>query len=70
MRKVMVYKWGASVSLANKPVRDEREVAVFHDFNTDYEEIGCNVGQYPVAIVEFRDGSVESVPLALIRFIE
>lgn len=42
--------------------------AVFHGFSTDFEELRDGVGQFPVAIVEFPDGSLDARPLRLVRF--
>lgn len=44
--------------------------AVFHQFSTDHEEFEMGPGPYPVAIVEFPDGSLASRPVELIRFNE
>lgn len=41
----------------------------FHQFATDYDEFLGEPAQYPVAIVEMSDGTVQSVPSELIQFI-
>lgn len=42
----------------------------FHQFGTDYEELENGAGFYTTAIVENDDGTVESVDLKLIRFLD
>lgn len=61
MREVIVYKWKKP-----HPEREVRCKALFHQFSQDNED----GGNYPVAIVEFEDGSVEAIPLCLIRFMK
>lgn len=40
----------------------------FHCFSTAYMEFESGPGQYPVAIVELMDGTVEEVTVDLLRF--
>jgi len=67
MRKVMV---------SDKLHRDgvwkmiERGEAIFHQFGCEYEEFQDGPGNYSVAIVEFADGSVETVMPSCIRFLD
>lgn len=60
-REVEVSKW-------NKVSRERelRAKGTFLQFAQDSEEGNT----YPVAIVEFEDGSVEAIPLCLIRFVK
>ena len=44
-------------------------VAVFHQFGCDYEE-DENFGNFSTAIVELIDGTVQNVPVELIKFID
>ena len=46
----------------------EQSKAVFRAFSTDYEELNDGVGQYPVAIVELDDGSLDAVYVNQVRF--
>lgn len=43
---------------------------VFHQFGTDYEEFENGAGNFPVAIVEKEDGTIENVYTGLIQFIK
>lgn len=40
----------------------------FHCFSTAYMEFNSGPGQYPVALVELMDGTVEEVTVDLLRF--
>lgn len=40
----------------------------FHQFSTGYVEFDSGPGHFPVAIVEFEDGTVEEVTLENMRF--
>lgn len=42
--------------------------ADFHGFSINHNEFETGAGNYPVAIVEFDDGTVDDVPLHLIQF--
>ena len=46
----------------------EESKAIFRAFSTDYEELNNGVGQYPVAIVELEDGSLDAVYVDQVRF--
>lgn len=48
----------------------EKGIAEFHQFGTDYEEFENGPGNFTTAIVEWPDGSVESVIVEHIRFIK
>ena len=68
MRKVQYYK--------NNYILEERRVekilvgeAIFHQFGVGCEEAENGYGNFSTAIIEKSDGSVESVPVDLIRFI-
>ena len=43
--------------------------AVFHCFSMDYEEFDEGPGNYPVAIIEWPDGEVDTVRASLIQFV-
>jgi hypothetical protein len=43
--------------------------AVFHRFSMDYEEFDEGPGNYPVAIIEWPDGKVDTVRVSLIQFV-
>jgi hypothetical protein len=44
--------------------------ALFHEWGLETEEGETGFASFSVAIVEFSDGQVESVPVALIKFID
>jgi len=48
-----------------KPVRQ----AQFHGFGSDFEEFENGTGNFTVAIVEWPDGTVDTVPLGRIKFV-
>ncbi|MNQ99452.1 hypothetical protein D3C85_1151860 [compost metagenome] len=69
MRKAMIYQWGAYIP--GKPTaKTERCIGRLHGFSTDYEESNGQIGNYPVAIIELPDGTLEGVPLALVQLLE
>ena len=58
------------VEVTNWKTGEKRE-ALFHQFGLDLEDSGDgNSSSYTVAIVEYPDGSVESVCLQYIRFLD
>ena len=48
----------------------DKGVAVFHQFGVDYEEFENGPGNYSTALVEWPDGTVESVRADRIRFMD
>lgn len=44
--------------------------AKFHQWGMDYEEFETGPGNFSVAIIEFQDGSVQTVSPELIKFID
>lgn len=68
MRKVMVSSC-EKIDGTNKWEMMERGEALFHSFSADYEELESGLAMFPVAIVEFPDGHVESVRAERIRFL-
>ena len=68
MRKVTVFKREIIPAGGSKLV--ERGWAWFHDFGLDYEELNDGVGNYTTAVVEFPDGTLENIPLPLVKFQE
>lgn len=73
MRKVMVSEYTYRLPPGGHyQVRSvqEKGVALFHAIGTEYEELDRGIGLYPCAVVEWPDGTIESVPLKLIRFID
>ncbi len=45
-------------------------VAKFHEFGCQYDEYDNGIGSYSVAIVEWDNGKVESIPVDDIEFID
>ena len=42
----------------------------FHAWSTDFDELRYGVVQFPVAIVELDNGTLRSVPLYGVRFLD
>ena len=68
MRKVMVseYKWLPD----NSHLVQEKGIATFHQFGVDFEELKEGTGNYTIAVVEWPDGTISSVPVNLVRFLD
>ncbi len=43
---------------------------LFHEWGVNYEEFESGPGNYSIAIVEYEDGTIESVPVEQIKFID
>lgn len=52
-----------------KVIVNERE-AFFHGWGSNYDEFESGPGNYSIAIVEFDDGTIKSIPVEQIRFIK
>jgi len=71
-RKVLIFKWEKQ----NRPngssfyALAKDGAALFHQWGISYEEFEDGPGQYSTAIIEREDGTVENVPVELIKFIE
>ena len=72
MRQVMVQHYLPS-ELVNGVLQqreiEEKGVAVFHQFGVGFGEFETGVGNYTTAIVEWPDGTIESVPVEYVRFL-
>ena len=74
MRKVTVFK--QEIPPRTRPGERivpklvERGWAWFHGFGIDFEELNGGVANYTTAVVEFPDGTIESIPLPLAKFQE
>ena len=56
----------------NEKEKYERKVSytgVFHSFGVDFMEFETGPGNYSTAIVEMPDGSVQNVPVDMIKFV-
>lgn len=54
-----LYKTGYQETIEGKKTwKEEWKDGIFHEWTTNYEELGDNVGQYPSAIIETEDGSI------------
>jgi len=42
----------------------------FHGWGSNYDEFESGPGNYSIAIVEFDDGTIKSIPVEKIRFIK
>lgn len=69
MRKAMIYQW-EKYAPGRRPEKLERCIGRLHGFSTDYEESNGQIGNYPVAIIELPDGTLEGVPLPLVQLLE
>ena len=67
MRKVMVSEYRQQEDREWK--LEEKGEAVFHQFGCNYEEFENGAGNYTTAIIEWPDGTVENVPVEMIRFV-
>ena len=68
MRKVEITDYERYIDISkNKTVKTK---AVFHQFGSDYEEFESGPGNFTTAIVELSDGTIRSVPVEHIRFLE
>jgi hypothetical protein len=61
---------GPSYAINGKEQATSVRVGTFHTFTTDYEQLEGGVGQYPAAVVEFGDGTVEIFPVWRIKFLD
>ena len=67
LRQVQVYKYERKQGNIHFD-KVENGTAIFHGFGVDYEEFETGPGNFSTAIIERDDGSVENVPVELIRF--
>ena len=71
MRKVIVYVWKAKQGTGyNEKVEDGKGEATFHQFGVDYEELAEGPGNYSTAIIERPNGSLENVPVEMVKFLD
>lgn len=66
MRKVEVFKQVGYVN--GKPEKKKIGEAVFHEWGLDYNEFSEGAVSYSIAIIEHPDGTVESIPVNMIKF--
>jgi len=70
MREVKVYAYPKEVSPGEIPERTMVDTSTFHEFGIDYERRNETPAYFTAAIVEMFDGSVMSVPVENIQFVE
>jgi hypothetical protein len=68
MRKVMVSEYRKQENNIWK--LEEKEEAIFHQFGVNYEEFENGPGNYTTAIVEWKDGTTENIPVEHVRFLD
>lgn len=70
MRKVIVYEWYRPEDADYKTPFEKKEVGkgVFHQFGMDCTETDNSIGNFSTAIIELKDGTVENIPVELIKF--
>ena len=72
MRKVKIFQYEQRIKESDGSTyfeKIERGIGRFHGWGIDYEDFDNCPGNYLSAIVELDDGTVETLPLALIQFI-
>lgn len=69
MRKVQVFKYERNQSTNELKMIDDG-AALFHQFGADYEEFESGPGNVTTAIIERSDGTVESIAVSRIKFLE
>lgn len=70
MRKVIVFEYVLEVIDGRQiSVPKQKCLATFHQFGVWHEEFETGAGNYSTAIVEFADGTVDSVPVHMIQFV-
>ena len=69
MRRVELYTFRARTTGLGVE-QTKRGEGWFHGFGVDFEEFDGGPGNYTVAIVERDDGTIESVPLNFVRFLD
>ncbi len=68
MRKVMVSK-SKNIVETLQWVDEEVSEAYFHRFSIDHEKYAAGRGYFPIAVIEFEDGRVETCRADKIRFL-
>lgn len=76
MREVAFNKWIGRIYDENGKVeqgtgvweKDFKNKGVFHEWGVCYEETENSLGNYSVALVEMKDGTIESVLPSNIKF--
>ncbi len=71
MREVKVFKMEKVFNEKKKQWITEKVFqcdGIFHEWGSDYEEFEDGAGNFTVAIVELKDGSIITVPADLIQF--
>ena len=67
-RRVKVFKFETINGLKSSK-KVEYGFAFFHQWGSDYQEFESGAGNYSTAIIERDNGTVENVPVYLIKFI-
>jgi len=71
MKKVIVYAWERKEgNTYYDKVEDGKGAALFHEWGVNFEEFETGPGNYSIAIIERADGTVENVPVDMIKFIK
>ena len=68
MRKVKVSKYKKNPNAPGFEKVADGE-ASFHRWGVDFDEMEFGAGNYSTAIIEREDGTVENVPVEMIKFI-
>ncbi|HEJ1186530.1 hypothetical protein I5I29_00865 [Pseudomonas aeruginosa] len=69
MRRVMTMKVTCDRNGRRTGLEDSGE-ALFHQWGVDFEEFETGAGNYTVAVIERPGGTVELLPVHLIRFLD
>lgn len=71
MRNVIIYIYERKYKDGKKyfeKIEDGKGIAKFHAWGCDYGEFEYGIGNYSTAVVERKDGTIENVPVELIKF--
>jgi len=69
MRKVIVLKWERKEGQSHHE-KVESGTGLFHGWGVDYEEFESGAGNYSTAIIERVGGTIENVPVEMVKFVE
>ena len=71
MRACIVYEWKNKTRENKTTYMDKvfKCYATFHEFGMNYEEFETGPGNYSTAVIEYKDGQLDNVPVEMIKFI-
>lgn len=69
MRKVKYFEW-KQTEITGQQTKVEVGEAFFHEFGVYHDEYETGAGNYTTAVIELPDGTIKSIYVELIQFIE